>query len=90
MSCLAGVGAHLSGFVVSAKDCPRLVAIDGCEQHCALKILQHVDAAPQLHFTLTERGFTKQHGVLASEDDVERAYTIAATEIRKMPCSVKP
>jgi len=31
MYCLAGIGAHLSGFVQSAKDVPALVAIDGCQ-----------------------------------------------------------
>lgn len=89
MSCLAGVGAHLSGFVVSAKDCPRLVAIDGCEQHCALKLLRHVEAEPHLHLTLTERGFVKQHGIPVSDEDLERAYSIAATGIRELPCSVE-
>ena len=29
MFCLAGIGAHLSGFVQLAKDVPRMVAIDG-------------------------------------------------------------
>ena len=31
LSCLAGVGAHLSGFVQSARDITELVVIDGCE-----------------------------------------------------------
>jgi uncharacterized metal-binding protein len=31
LSCLAGVGAHLSGFLQSAKDIPALVVIEGCE-----------------------------------------------------------
>ena len=29
MTCLAGVGAHIPGFVVSAKDSERLVVLDG-------------------------------------------------------------
>lgn len=48
MSCLAGVGAHLSGFVVPAKDCERLVVLDGCEHRCALKTLEHVELLPRL------------------------------------------
>jgi uncharacterized metal-binding protein len=81
MSCLAGVGAHLSGFVVPAKDCERLVVLDGCEQRCALKTLEHVDAKPHVHISLTEHGFAKQHGVPLAEAEIERAYALATDRL---------
>jgi uncharacterized metal-binding protein len=87
MSCLAGVGAHISGFVVSAKDSQRLVAIDGCDLHCALKVLQHAESNPHLHLTLTDRGFVKKHGASVSEDELERAFAIAVKGIQELPCS---
>lgn len=43
MFCLAGIGAHLSGFVQSAKDVPAMVVIDGCPVARAKKILEHAE-----------------------------------------------
>jgi uncharacterized metal-binding protein len=88
MSCLAGVGAHLSGFVVPAKDCERLVVLDGCEHRCALKTLERVGVAPHVYIHLTEQGFAKQHGVPAAESELERAYVLAARPLKGAECSI--
>ena len=87
MSCLAGVGAHLSGFVVPAKDCERLVVVDGCEHRCALKTLEHVEAKPHVYLNLTEHGFVKKHGVLADEAELERAHALATDRLKGAACS---
>ncbi|NMB76489.1 MAG: zinc-binding protein [Myxococcales bacterium] len=87
MSCLAGVGAHLSGFVVPAKDCERLVVLDGCEHRCALKTLEHVEAKPHVYLNLAELGFVKKHGVLADEAELERAHALAIDRLKGFACS---
>lgn len=87
MSCLAGVGAHLSGFVVPAKDCERLVVLDGCEHRCALKTLEHVEAKPHVYINFTEHGFVKKHGVLADEAELERAHGLAIDRLKGAACS---
>lgn len=40
MFCLAGIGGQLSGFMQSAKDVSKMVAIDGCQVGCARAILE--------------------------------------------------
>jgi len=87
MSCLAGVGAHLSGFVVPAKDCERLVVLDGCEHRCALKTLDHVEAKPHVYLNLTEHGFAKKHGVLPDEAELGRAHALAMDRLKGAACS---
>ncbi|MEW6138095.1 MAG: putative zinc-binding protein [Thermodesulfobacteriota bacterium] len=59
MFCLAGIGAHLSGFVQSAKDVPAMVAIDGCPVACAKKILEHAEVPIQAYLMLTDLGIEK-------------------------------
>ncbi len=76
MACLAGVGAHLSGFVLSAKECDRLVVIDGCPQECAAKIFAHLDIHPHVHFVLSREGLTRKLGQRWAEEDVARAREI--------------
>ena len=83
MSCLAGVGAHLSGFVVSAKDCDKLVVLDGCDQNCALKIFEHVDIKPHVYVNLMEKGFVKRHGVPVKEEKIEKACALVMDLIKE-------
>ena len=56
MSCIAAIGAHLSGFVASARDCDALVMLDGCEHHGSLGTPRQVQIEPTVHLTLTEQG----------------------------------
>ncbi len=81
MSCLAGVGAHLSGFVLSARECDRAVVIDGCAQGCAGKIFEHLDIRPQVHFVLTAEGFKKKRGQRWTPEDVARARELLLERI---------
>ena len=58
ITCLAGVGAHLSGFVASAKGADETITIDGCPVACAKKNLEHIEVSPK-SFILTEMGLVK-------------------------------
>ncbi|GAG61315.1 unnamed protein product [marine sediment metagenome] len=59
MTCLASVGAHISGFVESAKRADENITIDGCSVACAKKILEHIGVTPTKSYTLTEMGVEK-------------------------------
>jgi uncharacterized metal-binding protein len=58
MTCLAGVGAHISGFIESAKGASENITIDGCPVACARKTLECVGVKPR-SFILTELGLVK-------------------------------
>jgi uncharacterized metal-binding protein len=58
MTCLASIGAHLSGFVESAKGAEENITIDGCPVACARKNLEHIGVKPK-SFILTEMGLVK-------------------------------
>lgn len=60
--CLAGIGAHLSGFVVSARDADDMLVLDGCGMACARKNLEQADIAVRNHFIMTDLGIKKEHG----------------------------
>ncbi len=87
MSCLAGVGAHISGFVVSAKDCDQLVVLDGCPQKCAAKVFEHVGIKPHVYLLLTEHGFKKSHGAPVLLEDVDRARELVVRQMKATACS---
>jgi uncharacterized metal-binding protein len=58
MTCLAGIGAGLSGFVQSAKGADVNMAIDGCNIACAKKALEVIGVTP-ISYILTDLGLVK-------------------------------
>ena len=58
MTCLAAIGAHLSGFIESAKAADENITIDGCPVACARKNLEHIGVTPK-SYILTEMGLVK-------------------------------
>ena len=66
MTCLAGVGAGLSGFVESAKGADENITIDGCQIQCARKALERIGVTPA-SFVLTDMGFSKGESSVTGE-----------------------
>ena len=58
MTCLAGIGAGLSGYVQSAKGTEQNITIDGCPVACARKTLERIGVTPT-SYILTELGLVK-------------------------------
>ncbi|HQO08734.1 MAG TPA: putative zinc-binding protein [Clostridiales bacterium] len=58
MTCLAGLGADLSGFVESAKSADINITVDGCGVLCAKKTLQRHSIEP-MSFCITQMGLLK-------------------------------
>lgn len=78
MFCLAGIGAHLSGFVQSAKDVENLVVIDGCEVGCAKAMLAHLDIPIARYVVLTtDLGMKKNKELQLHRQDIEKVKTAA-------------
>ena len=67
MSCLAGLGGNLSGFVESAKGADENIVIDGCPVACAKKIFERIGVTPS-SYILTEMGLVK--GETPVDDEV--------------------
>jgi uncharacterized metal-binding protein len=58
MTCIAAIGAGLSGFIESARGADVNVAIDGCDKYCARLSLEKIGVTPK-SYVLTEMGLKK-------------------------------
>ncbi len=67
MTCLAAVGAELSGFVESAKAADCNIVIDGCPVSCGKQIFERL-ALPFSHYKTTDYGIEK--GKTKITDDI--------------------
>lgn len=70
--CLAGIGAHLSGFVQSARDIPQLVVIDGCEVGCAKGILEQAEVPVRGYLVLTDLGLEKNKNFNLNREELKK------------------
>ncbi len=57
-TCLAAIGADLSGFLQSARSATRNLVIDGCPVACGKKIFEN-KGLPYTHFVMTDFGVEK-------------------------------
>ena len=73
MFCLAGIGGDLSNFVQSAKDAPRMIAIDGCDVGCAKAILERTEVPLKDYIVLTTLGIEKNKDFDLKHLDVQKA-----------------
>jgi uncharacterized metal-binding protein len=58
MTCLAGIGAGLSGYIESAKGADENIVIDGCPTQCAKKALERIGVVPT-SIMLADLGYKK-------------------------------
>lgn len=72
MFCLAGIGGDLSGFVQSAKDAPRMIAIDGCDVGCAKAILERAEVPLKDYIVLTTLGIEKNKDFDLKESEIDK------------------
>jgi len=80
MTCLAGVGAGLSGYVQSAQGADEVITIDRCVTACARKSLQRIGVQPT-SYILTDLGLEKHETPLTEKiiDEVlEKIKKVAA------------
>ncbi len=73
MFCLAGIGGQLSGFVQSARDVPRMVAIDGCSLGCAKACLENAQVPMKAYVVLTDLGIEKNKDLKLKPEEVLKA-----------------
>lgn len=80
-TCLAAMGADLSGFLESARNATRNIVIDGCKVGCGKRIFEK-NNIPYQHFIMTdfgvEKGKTKITGDLIDSVTEEIAKKVQA------------
>ncbi len=57
-TCLAAMGADLSGFLLSARNATRNIVLDGCKVSCGAKIFEK-NGIPFQHHIMTDYGVEK-------------------------------
>jgi uncharacterized metal-binding protein len=84
MFCLAGIGGHLSGFIQSAKDVPKLVVWDGCQIGCAKALLSHADIKISHYVELTGQGFEKNKNFDLQRSDIEKVKNLVKSSVSSL------
>jgi len=76
MSCLAQIGAGNAALIDTARQAKGLVAIDGCAQDCARKVLEGRDLTNILPLRVTDLGLPKGKSP-ANEENIQKVICAA-------------
>ena len=68
--CLAGIGAHDSAMIDTAKVVERVLAIDGCSTACAKRTLEHAGVMVTDYIDVNREGIKKSHDFKLSLEDI--------------------
>ena len=90
MSCIAGVGGHVSSLVNKANCGRPILAIDGCRLQCVKGCLAQHKVSADLHLVLSQCGLKKRYGMDCADEDANRLFAelsalIATDRLRKRP-----
>jgi len=77
MTCLAALGAELSGYVESARGTDRNIVIDGCPVGCGAKIYAKL-GIPCEHYLMTDFGVEKGKTAITPDLTAEVASAVKA------------
>jgi uncharacterized metal-binding protein len=83
MSCLAGIGGHISGFAEATREVKKVVAIDGCPVHCTRKTLEHAECPVTVHVVVTDLGIRKTSGLLLDKKDIVKVENAVKEKLKK-------
>jgi len=84
-TCLAAMGADLSGFIQSARSATQNIVLDGCKVSCGAKIFEK-NGIPYEHYIMTdfgvEKGKTPITGDLIEDISTQIAEKVSADSVR--------
>ncbi len=76
MSCIAGVGGGVPALVRVAQSGRPIIAIDGCQLHCAQACLDKAAVRPDHHVRLYELDYKKRKQQSASPEQVREVIQL--------------
>ncbi len=83
MSCLAGIGGHISGFAEATREVKKVVTIDGCPVSCARKTLDHADCPVTVHVVVTDLGIRKTSDFHLNDKDIAKVENAVKEGLKK-------
>ncbi|MBR2512559.1 MAG: putative zinc-binding protein [Halomonas sp.] len=85
MSCIAGVGGGVPGLIRIARSGRPIVAIDGCQMHCASHCLANAGVTPTKHVKLYENGLRKRRGQFYDQQTITDVTAGVQALIARLP-----
>lgn len=88
MSCIAGVGGHVSSLVNKANSGRPILAIDGCPLQCVKGCLAQHGVSASYHLILSQRGLKKRYGEDCLSADADQLFDELSQLIAsdRIPC----
>jgi uncharacterized metal-binding protein len=83
--CIAGIGAHLSGMLETARIADEIIAIDGCPASCVKCTLEHAGLPVHRQVVVTNLGIKKNHDFTLDQGTLERLIWLVNYDVAVPP-----
>jgi uncharacterized metal-binding protein len=90
MSCLAGIGGELMGFIHSAMTSPVVVVIDGCPIGCGKACFEKADVPLKAYLVLTELGIEKNGDLELKAEEIDRVKEAVKQAVARFKAGLPP
>ncbi len=74
MSCIAGIGGDVAPLLRTARSGRPIVALDGCQLHCAYHCLARHDIGAVMHIDLSAAGVRKNRHRDPAPEDIQQIW----------------
>ncbi|WP_201192044.1 putative zinc-binding protein [Pseudomonas fluorescens] len=74
MSCIAGLGGHVSSLVNKARSGRRIYALDGCPLQCVENCLKQHGLHADVHLILSHYGLRKRYGEDCTQEQSDSLF----------------
>jgi len=80
MYCIAAIGARIDEYMTNTQAASRILLLDGCEQHCAKRVMEQAGFSDYVHVCLADHGFVKGEAP-ATRENIERVAAFCRTKL---------
>ena len=80
MYCIAAIGGGVDEYITNTRAASRILLLDGCEQHCAKRIMEQAGFLDCEHICLSDHGFVKGKAP-ASGENIEQVTRLCRAKL---------
>jgi uncharacterized metal-binding protein len=80
MYCIAAIGGRIEEYMTNTQAASQILLLDGCEHHCAKRVMDQAGFHDYEHICLSDHGFAKGSAP-ASGENVEQVVNLCRSKL---------
>jgi uncharacterized metal-binding protein len=82
MYCIAAIGGRVDEYLMNTQAASQILLLDGCEHHCAKRVMEQAGFHEITHVCLSDHGFVKGEAP-ASGENIEQVAALCRAKLSR-------